>query len=121
MEQEAHPGAHRKHGLVSTAPEPIRAELRGLSVFNLLERASSYRPGAKRDIVSLTQFDRQANSALWHIVRTHMVYDPRTTQYINRRRTEGLTKKEAVRCLKRYVAREVFSLLPHDKLGLDSP
>jgi transposase len=65
--------------------------------------------------------DRQANSALWHIVLTRMVYDPRTTEYINRRRTEGLTKKEAVRCLKRYVAREVFSLLPHDKLGLDSP
>jgi hypothetical protein len=41
--------------LVSTAPDPIRAELRGLSVFNLLERASSYRPGAKRDIVSLTK------------------------------------------------------------------
>ncbi len=42
--------------LVSTAPDPIRAELRGLSVFNLLERASAYRPGAKRDIVSLTKF-----------------------------------------------------------------
>ena len=65
--------------------------------------------------------DRQANSALWHIVLTRMVYDPRTTEYIHRRRTEGLTKKEAVRCLKRYVAREVFNLLPHDKLGLDSP
>jgi hypothetical protein len=48
-----------------------------------------------------------------------MVYDPRTTEYIDRRTKEGLTKKEAVRCLKRYVAREVFSLLPHDKLGLD--
>ena len=65
--------------------------------------------------------DRQANSALWHIVLTRMVYDPRTNEYINRRRKEGLTKKEAVRCLKRYVAREVFSLLPHEKLGLDSP
>ena len=42
--------------LVSTAPEPIRAELRGLNVFHLLERASTYRPGAKRDIVSLTKF-----------------------------------------------------------------
>jgi transposase len=48
--------------------------------------------------------DRQANSALWHIVLTRMVYDQRTTEYIDRRRTEGLTKKEAVRCLKRYVA-----------------
>ena len=65
--------------------------------------------------------DRQANSALWHIVLTRMVYDPRTTEYIARRRNDGLTKKEAIRCLKRYVAREVFSLLPHDKLGLDSP
>ena len=43
-------------GLVSTAPEPIRAELRGLNVFHLLGRASAYRPGAKRDIVSLTKF-----------------------------------------------------------------
>jgi transposase len=65
--------------------------------------------------------DRQANSALWHIVITGMVYGPRTTEYIDRRTKEGLTKKEAVRCLKRYVAREVFSLLAHDKLGLDSP
>ena len=64
--------------------------------------------------------DRQANSALWHIVITRMVYDPRTTEYIDRRTKEGKTKKEAVRCLKRYVAREVFSFLPRDKLGLDS-
>jgi hypothetical protein len=34
---------------------------------------------------------------------------------------EGLTKKEAIRCLKRYVAREVFHHLPHEKLGLDNP
>ena len=50
-----------------------------------------------------------------------MVYDPRTTEYIDRRRTEGLTKKESVRCLKRYVAREVYGLLPREQLGLDSP
>ena len=201
---------NQMRNLVSTAPEPIRAELRGLSVFNLLERASTYRPGTKRDIVSLTKLslrmlarrantrrgdhrarrhlealgqrdrartrghprhrnrrasallvaagdnpgrlrneaafahlcgvspldassgknqrhrlnrsgDRQANSALWHIVLTRIVYDPRTTEYIERRKKDGLTKKEAMRCLKRYVAREVFSLLPHDKLGLDSP
>jgi len=202
---------NQMRSLISTAPEPIRAELRGLNVFHLLERASTYRPGAKRDVASLTKFslrmlarraitleeeiaeidsilkplvketapelvaslgvgtdaastllvaagdnperlrneaafahlcgaspidassgkqhrhrlnrsgDRQANSALWHIVITRMVYDPRTAEYIDRRTKEGLTKKEAVRCLKRYVAREVFSLLPHEKLGLDSP
>src|ERR1700733_4207869 len=47
---------NQMRGLISTAPEPIRAELRGLNVFHLLERASTYRPGAKRDIVSLTKF-----------------------------------------------------------------
>ena len=46
----------RLRGLISTAPEPIPAELRGLNVFRLLERASTYRPGSKRDIVSLTKF-----------------------------------------------------------------
>jgi transposase len=47
---------NQMRGLISTAPEPIRAELRGLNVLHLLERASTYRPGAKRDIVSLTKF-----------------------------------------------------------------
>jgi transposase len=202
---------NQMRSLISTAPEPIRAELRGLNVYRLLERTSSYRPGAKRDIVSLTKFslrmlarraieleeeiaeidailkplvketapeliatlgigtdaasallvaagdnperlrdeaafahlcgaspldassgkiqrhrlnrsgDRQANSALWHVVITRMVYDPRTSECIDRRTKEGKTKKEAVRCLKRYVAREVYGLLPHDKLGVDNP
>jgi transposase len=42
--------------------------------------------------------DRQANSALWHIVITRMVSDPRTRHYIGRRMKEGQTKKEAIRC-----------------------
>jgi hypothetical protein len=50
-----------------------------------------------------------------------MVYDPRTTEYIDRRTKEGLSKKEAVRCLKRYIAREVYRLLPHERLGVDTP
>ncbi len=56
--------------------------------------------------------DRQANSALWHVVFTRMVSDPRTIEYFARRMKEGKTKKEAMRCLKRYVARELFPLLP---------
>ena len=36
---------NQMRGLISTAPEPIRAELRGLNVFHLLKRASTYRPG----------------------------------------------------------------------------
>jgi transposase len=197
---------NQMRSLISTAPDPVRDELRHLSVPRLLERAASYRPGTKTDVVSLTKWtlrtlarraidledeitafddvlrplvaetapelvsalgigtdsaaallvaagdnphrlrseaafahlcgtspidassgkhqrhrlnrsgDRQANSALWHIVITRTVYDPRTTAYIERRMKEGLTKKEAFRCLKRYIAREVYGLLPMDRL-----
>ena len=43
-------------GRITNAPENNRDELRGLNVFYLLERASTYRPAAKREIVSLTKF-----------------------------------------------------------------
>jgi transposase len=202
---------NQMRSIISTAPDQIRAELRDLNVYRLLERASAYRPGTRRDVASLTKLslrtlarralaleaeiadidvilkelvhdtapelvarvgigvdsatallvaagdnpgrlrneatfahlcgvapvdassgkherhrlnrggDRQANSALWHIVITRMVYDPRTRDYIDRRTKEGLTKKEAFRCLKRYIAREVYNHLPHDQLAIDSP
>jgi transposase len=52
--------------------------------------------------------DRQANEALWRVVLVRMSTDPRTKDYVGRRLKEGKTKKEAIRCLKRYVAREVY-------------
>jgi transposase len=52
--------------------------------------------------------NRQANAALWHIVITRMGSDPRTLVYVERRSKEGLTKKDIIRVLKRYVAREVY-------------
>jgi transposase len=197
--------------LISTAPDTLRSELRELTIYQVLERTSAYRPGTKRDIVSLTKEtlrmlarraialedevreidavlkalvtetapelcdvigvgtdvasallvavgdnperlkgeatfahlcgvspidvssgknerhrlnrggDRSANSALWHIVLTRMVCDPRTRHYIERRMKDGRTKKEAVRCLKRYVAREVFAQLPRHQFALDNP
>jgi transposase len=55
--------------------------------------------------------DRQANSALWRIVFVRMAHDPRTKTYVARRTAEGKTKKEIMRCLKRYVAREVYKAL----------
>ena len=64
--------------------------------------------------------DRQANSALWRVVMTRIVYDPRTKLYIERRMKEGLSKREAMRCLKRYVAREIYAQLPRPSL-VDSP
>ena len=51
--------------------------------------------------------DRAANQALWRIVMTRRTSDERTRAYIARRTAEGRTDREIVRCLKRYVAREV--------------
>jgi transposase len=65
--------------------------------------------------------DRHANSALWHIVITRMVCDQRTRDYITRRLDEGRTKKEAMRCLKRYIAREIYQQLPRRHIVLDNP
>ena len=180
---------NQMRSIISTAPEPIRAELRDLNVYRLLEHAAGYRPGRRHDVASLTKLtlrmlarrahalqaevaeldaileplvaaaapkliarpgigtecasallvaagdnpqrlrneatfahlcgaspidassgkqerhrlnrggDRQANTALWRIVLTRMVHDPRTRHYIDRRMKEGLTKKEAFRCL----------------------
>jgi transposase len=55
--------------------------------------------------------DRQANSALWRIVHTRIHHDPRTIAYVERRTKEGKTRKEIIRCLKRYVAREIYKAL----------
>jgi transposase len=54
--------------------------------------------------------DRQANHALWRIVITRMSSHPPTRIYVERRSKEGRSKNEIIRCLKRYVAREVY---PH--------
>jgi transposase len=52
--------------------------------------------------------DRQANAALWRIVITRMSTHAPTRAYVERRTAEGLSKKEIIRCLKRYAAREVY-------------
>jgi transposase len=54
--------------------------------------------------------DRQANHALWRIVLTRMGSHAATRAYVERRTAEGKSKAEIIRCLKRYVAREVY---PH--------
>ncbi len=55
--------------------------------------------------------DRQANHALWRIVFTRLGSHPATRAYAERRTAEGKSKAEIIRCLKRYVAREVYSHL----------
>jgi len=55
--------------------------------------------------------NRQANHALWRIAMTRLVTDPATKAYMVRRTAEGKTRREVIRCLKRYIAREMFQLL----------
>ena len=61
--------------------------------------------------------DRQANSALWRIVITRLSYDRATRDYLQRRCDEGKTKTEAIRCLKRYGARDLYACLPPETLA----
>lgn len=51
--------------------------------------------------------DRAANNALWTIAMVRMRSDPRTQAYVARRTSQGLSRKEIQRCLKRYIVREL--------------
>jgi transposase len=55
--------------------------------------------------------NRDANRALWVIAIVRMACDPSTQSYVRRRTQEGLSKKEILRCLKRYIARQLYKLI----------
>jgi transposase len=55
--------------------------------------------------------NRDANRALYVIALGRMSRDERTRAYVARRTKEGKTKKEIIRCLKRYIARELYRIL----------
>lgn len=55
--------------------------------------------------------DRAANSALHIIAIGRLRTEPRTKAYMAKRMAEGHSKLEAIQCLKRYIAREVFTLI----------
>lgn len=67
--------------------------------------------------------NRQANHALWRIVMVRLTCDEETKAYAARRMAEGKTKRDVIRCLKRYIAREVFALLtkPNDAHQTEHP
>ncbi|GAA4836091.1 hypothetical protein GCM10023354_15030 [Garicola koreensis] len=52
--------------------------------------------------------DRQANSALYHVVIVWIRYDQSTRDYVERRTEEGKTKMDTIRCLKRYLVRQLY-------------
>jgi transposase len=57
--------------------------------------------------------DRALNRAIHAIALTRIRSCPRTRAYITRRTAEGKTPREIRRCLKRYIARELYRQLTH--------
>jgi transposase len=55
--------------------------------------------------------NRDANRALHVLALGRMSWDERTREYVARRTAEGKSRREILRCLKRYVAREVYRIL----------
>lgn len=55
--------------------------------------------------------DRRANAALYRAVLIGLRWNPKTREYAQRRTAEGLSKREIIRCLKRYLARTVYRLI----------
>jgi transposase len=94
----SHPGRCRNDGafamLAGTAPIPASS---GHTDRHRLNRSG----------------DRQLNRAIHTIMLSRLSHDPTTQAYRDRRQTEGKTKREAHRCLKRYITRELYRLLEH--------
>ncbi len=64
--------------------------------------------------------DRQANKAIHHVALVRMRTDTRTINYVARRRQEGKSTTEIIRCLKRYIAREIYDQLLHPQPAPDA-
>ena len=60
--------------------------------------------------------DRQLNRALHTVILHRRLHDPATRDYIARRVAEGKTRRDAVRLLKRYLARHLYRVLNHEPL-----
>ncbi|MCF6510140.1 IS110 family transposase [Blastococcus sp. MG754426] len=101
----SHPGRCRDDAafamLAGTAPIPASS---GKTVRHRLNRSG----------------DRQLNRALHTVTLTRMHHDERTRTYADRRRAEGKTDREIKRCLKRYIARELYRRLETPPSALDA-
>jgi transposase len=65
--------------------------------------------------------DRAANSALHIVTIVRIRHHQPTRDYVQRRTAEGLSKREIIRCLKRYIAREIYNNLPRPATATPSP
>lgn len=59
--------------------------------------------------------NRQATAALYHVAIVRMRSHPTTLAYIQKRTRDGKSKSEIIRCLKRYIVREIFGQLCRPK------
>jgi len=64
--------------------------------------------------------DRAANAALHRIVIVRLRYCERTRTYLAKRTSQGLSKRDIIRCLKRYLAREIYNALRADFTALSA-
>jgi transposase len=64
--------------------------------------------------------NRDANRALYVVAVCRMSRDDRTRAYVAKRTAEGKSKKEIIRCLKRYIAREIYRILASPPSGSPS-
>jgi transposase len=101
--------------LLVTAGENIE-RVHGESSFSMLCGASPIPASSGKTTRHRLNYggDRQANRALHLIAVSRMRYCERTRAYVKRRTAEGKTKREIIRCLKRYIAREVYNTLRAD-------
>jgi transposase len=97
--------------LVAAGDDPDR--LRSDAAFSMLCGSSPIQASSGKTIRHRLNRggDRQANAALHRIVVVRLRWHQPTKDYMARRLTEGKSKNEILRCLKRYVAREVFAVL----------
>ena len=78
--------------------------------------AQSRHPQERHADVDSTEAETdRANSALYTITIARLRWDKRTQHYIRRRVAEGKTRREAIRCLKRYICREIYRDIPRQR------
>ena len=96
---------------VGDNPERIRSEAAFAKLCGVAPQPASSGRTSGRHRLSRGG-DRAANSALYMVTIVRMRHHQPTRDYVERRTAEGLSKREIIRCLKRYIAREIYNNLP---------
>jgi transposase len=109
--------------LLVTAGQNIERLRGGESSFSMLCGASPIPASSGKTTRHRLNYggDRQANRALHLIAVCRLRYCERTRAYVKRRTAEGKTQREIMRCLKRYIAREIFNSLRADLADTAQP